>query len=205
MGAARKKKSMDKTQDALNQGALQRAGERSRTKTEIFPLHFIMTGGTIDSYYEGSKDTVIPNRESVIPGFIRSLKLYNEARFTEVCMKDSRDLGNADLKSLLNAVEKSPDRCIVITIGTYTMPDTARFLEANLKRDDQTIVLTASMIPITGMAPSDGPFNLGYAIAKVQELPEGVYVCMNGRVFSTVEVMKAISEGRFVSVFGEKP
>ena len=25
-------------------------------------IHFILTGGTIDSYYEASKDTCIPNR-----------------------------------------------------------------------------------------------------------------------------------------------
>lgn len=39
-------------------------------------IHFIITGGTIDSHYDGSKDTALPNEESVIPGFIRSLRLY---------------------------------------------------------------------------------------------------------------------------------
>jgi L-asparaginase len=81
------------------------------------------------------------------------------------------------------------------------MPDTARFLEANLKRRDQTILLTASAIPIVGFAPSDGPFNLGFAIAKVEDLPSGVYVAMNGRIFSPKEVMKVMSEARFASIF----
>lgn len=52
-------------------------------------IHFIITGGTIDSYYEGTQDTVIPNEHSVIPEFIKSTKLYNELIFSEVCMKDS--------------------------------------------------------------------------------------------------------------------
>lgn len=118
-------------------------------------------------------------------------------------MKDSRDLTRTDLKEILGAIENSKSKRIMITIGTYTMPDTARYLKENLKRDDQTIVLTASMIPIVGFSPSDGPFNLGYTLAKLQDLQSGVYVCMNGRVFSPNEVIKTISEGRFSSIFGE--
>ena len=118
-------------------------------------------------------------------------------------MKDSRQLNEEDRQNILNAVEKSNFTKIIITHGTYTVPDTARFLKANLKRTDQTIVLTSSMVPIRGFAPSDGPFNLGYAISLVQTLKPGVYVGMNGRVFSPEEVVKAIAEGRFVSVFNK--
>ena len=84
------------------------------------------------------------------------------------------------------------------------MPDTARYLKANSKRKDQTIILTGSLIPISGFSPSDGPFNLGYAIAKLQDLTAGIYICMNGKVFSSEEVFKVIKEGRFSSIFGER-
>lgn len=40
-------------------------------------VHFIITGGTIDSVYDSTKDTVVPNQKSVIPSFVKSLKLYN--------------------------------------------------------------------------------------------------------------------------------
>ena len=166
-------------------------------------IHFIITGGTIDSFYESTKDTVIPNEKSIIPRFVKSLKLYDPVEFTEVCMKDSRDIVEKDLKNILNVVEKSPHKKIIITHGTYTMPDTARFLKANLKRKDQTIIITGSMIPLLGFSPSDGPFSIGYSISKVQDLEPGIYVCMNGRVFSSEEVMKVNKEGRFSSVFGE--
>ena len=53
-------------------------------------IHFIITGGTIDSYYDGTQDTAVPNQESIIPGFIKNLKLPIEHQFTTVCMKDSR-------------------------------------------------------------------------------------------------------------------
>ncbi len=36
-------------------------------------IHFVITGGTIDSYYEGSKDTVEVLEHSVVPNFIESL------------------------------------------------------------------------------------------------------------------------------------
>ena len=119
-------------------------------------------------------------------------------------MKDSREIVKADLKKILDVIEKSSHKKIIITHGTYTMPDSGRFLEVNLKRKDQTIIITGSMIPLLGFSPSDGPFTIGYAIAKVQDLENGIYVCMNGRVFSSEEVMKVNKEGRFSSIFGEK-
>jgi L-asparaginase len=164
-------------------------------------IHFILTGGTIDSHYDGSKDTAVPNDKSVVPEFIQSLKLYRKSRFTTVCMKDSRSLNRIDLNNVLRTIEKSSSKSIIVTHGTYTMPDTARFLEANLKRRDQIVILTASAIPIMGFSPSDGPFNLGFAMAKAEHLPAGVYVIMNGRVFTPKEVMKVLSEARFASIF----
>jgi L-asparaginase len=170
------------------------------TKSKI---HFILTGGTIDSYYEGTKDTAVPNEKSVIPQFIKSLKLYEEFEFSEVCMKDSRDLSKSDVKKILEIIENSPHKRIIIAHGTYTMPDTARYLEANIKNKDKVIILTGSMIPLVGFSPSDAPFSLGYSIAKSQELSNGIYVCMNGKVFSPAEIVKTLSEGRFSSIFNK--
>ena len=167
-------------------------------------IHFLMTGGTIDSYYEGTKDTVVPNNKSVIPTYIKSLKLDKSTDFTEICMKDSRNLNQKDLQTILKTVEGSKNNKIIITHGTYTMPDTARYIKANLKRKNQTIILTGSLIPIKGFSPTDASFNLGYSLAKVEELRPGVYVCINGNVFDPEEVSKLVSEGRFISIFGEK-
>lgn len=168
-----------------------------------FTIHFVITGGTIDSFYDGSKDTAVPNKESIIPSFIESLKLYHKTEYTTVCMKDSRELNDGDLANILKTVEESPHQKIIVTHGTYTMPDTARYLKANLKRKDQTIVITASVIPLSGFAPSDGPFNLGYAVAKLEDLASGIYVAINGKVFIPEEVMKVISQARFISIFNK--
>lgn len=164
-------------------------------------LHFILTGGTLDSYYDGTKDTAVPNEHSGVPKFINVLKLYEKCDFTEVCMKDSRDLTITDRKRVYQAVVKSKSKRIIITHGTYTLPDTARYLQANLKNHNKVIVFVCSMIPLEGFVPTDAGFNIGYAVAKSQELPEGVYVCMNGRIFVPDEVVKILSEGRFGSIY----
>jgi len=170
------------------------------TKSEIV---IIITGGTIDSFYDAPKDTVTPLSKSCIPDFIKSLKTEDRFSFHQVCMKDSRSLADEDLKKISGLINKSKSKHIIITHGTYAMPDTARYLEVNLKRKNQVIILTGSMIPITGFSPSDAPFNLGYSIASLKTLKPGIYVCMNGQIFTSKEVVKRISEGRFVSVFNK--
>jgi len=41
-------------------------------------IHFIFTGGAIDSFYNGIKDTISPHKHSVIPDYIKNLKLYDK-------------------------------------------------------------------------------------------------------------------------------
>lgn len=119
-------------------------------------------------------------------------------------MKDSRQLSRSDIKKIYETIENSPHKRIIITHGTYTMPDTARYIKANLKKKDKVIILTGSMIPLVGFSPSDAPFNLGFSIAKSQELSNGIYVCVNGKVFSPTEIVKILSEGRFSSIFNKQ-
>jgi len=171
-------------------------------KTKLSTTHFIMMGGTIDSFFDPIRDKVVSLKRSMIPGYLHGLQVGG-VTFTELCMKDSRDLTPKDFEQLLHTIKRSVHAKLIVTHGTYTMPDTARYLEAHLRGTDKTVVLTASMIPITGFAPSDGPFNLGFAFAEVQRLRPGVHVCMQGQTFKPTEVAKIISQGRFISIFGE--
>jgi L-asparaginase len=167
-------------------------------------IHFILTGGTIDSKWLGKADTTVPHEHSVIPEYLKNLELYLDLEFSEVCMKDSRDLTPEDTQKILQTVEHSPAEKVIITHGTYTMPDTARFLKANLKRKGQTVVLTGSMSPLKGFDASDAAFALGYAIAQVGYLPSGIYLAMNGKIFTADEVAKDLSKGKFYSIFQSK-
>jgi L-asparaginase len=164
-------------------------------------IHFITTGGTIDSAWDGALDSIAISEKSNLPSFFDKYKLLGETLFTQVCAKDSRALDENDLQSILKAVEESPAIKIVITHGTFTMPDTARFLKKNVKRSDQSIVLTGSTAPLKSFDMSDAGLNLGYAIAKVQDLPSGIYIAMKGKAFSIDEIDKEIESGRFHEIF----
>lgn len=163
-------------------------------------IHFCMTGGTIDSYYDGVQDTVIPRPTSIIPRYIEAFKLRTKSIFTTICMKDSRHVTDDDREKLLKIVEGSLAQRIIVTHGTYTMPDTARYLKKHLTRRDQVVILTGSMIPLGGVSPSDGGFNLGFAIAQTEILKPGVYVLMNGKVFDPENVTKIVEEGIFDTI-----
>ena len=88
----------------------------------------IITGGTIDSYYEGIKDTVVPLEKSSIPQYLKGLKMDHAFSFYEICMKDSRSINLNDRKNILKIVERENADEILITHGTYTMPGTARYI-----------------------------------------------------------------------------
>lgn len=165
--------------------------------TQEETILFCITGGTIDSYYDGVKDTVVPRPVSIIPQYIEAFKLRSKPTFITICMKDSREVADDDRAKLLDVLEKTDAKRIVITHGTYTMPDTARYLKKNLKRRDQKIILTGSMIPLGGVSPSDGGFNLGFAVAETVTLAPGVYVCMNGQIFDPENVRKVVEQGLF--------
>ncbi|NTW76148.1 MAG: asparaginase [Candidatus Moranbacteria bacterium] len=164
-------------------------------------LHFIMTGGTIDSYYDGIRDTVTPFEHSFVPQFMKLIKTYDECVFTEACMKDSRELDESDRRKILEAVSGSSSRRIIVTHGTYTIPETARYLKENLGNHDKTVIIVGSMIPLAGVTPTDAGFNLGFAVAESKNLPAGIYACMNGTVFASDSVRKDVAEGRFSSFF----
>ncbi|MFA6530320.1 MAG: asparaginase domain-containing protein [Candidatus Micrarchaeia archaeon] len=163
-------------------------------------IHFIITGGTIDSSFNPTTDKVEVSQKTSLPEYIEKLKLYNKSEFTVVTMKDSRELNHKDRRSILDTVKKSPHKMIIITHGTYTMPDTGQYLKEQLTENNKTIVLVGSMVPLTGFSLSDAPFNLGYAVSNVQILKAGVYLCMNGKVFDPDKVDKNRMEGRFEEV-----
>lgn len=163
-----------------------------------------MTGGTIDSVWDGKLDSMVVSDHSIIPSYINRIDFQEEVEFTEICMKDSRALTEEDLTQILKVIEESKADKIVITHGRYTMPDTVKFLFDKLEELKKTIVLTGGTSPIRGSEASDALFNLGYAVGKVQELKPGIYVCVNGRTLNAQEIEKAISEGKFYSVFEEK-
>jgi len=161
-------------------------------------ITIVVTGGTIDSEWDAAQDTAVVKDESILPKYFSKLKLDIDLEFNVVCMKDSRALTPDDLAKIAEAVESAGDR-VLITHGTYTMPDTARYLQAHLKAK-KAVILTGAMVPLDGYTMSDAPFNLGFSIATLFTMEPGIKLAMQGRLFTPQEVAKSMGEARFFSV-----
>ncbi len=167
----------------------------------------LTTGGTIDSYSDLAQDgNIVPCKESIVPKFLRNLKPYFSFTHKAICQKDSRDVNASDIAKILNEIKRSKEKYVLITHGTYTMPSTARALQAKIGNTakDKVIIFTGSMStligtidPLGGLVASDGSFSLGFAIASFQTLKPGIYLCMNGKVFLPEKVKKNTKSLRF--------
>lgn len=162
-------------------------------------IHIILTGGTIDSEWNPSKDTATTAKESKIPAYFEKLKPDFDLTFETVVMKDSRELTGDDIKAICEAVNNAPAERVLITHGTYTMPDTARYIEQNMN-SEKAVILTGSIIPLQGYDMSDAPFNLGFAMAQLLNMQSGVKIVLQGHVFAPQDVGKNLAEGRFFSL-----
>lgn len=153
----------------------------------------LATGGTFDKEYD-ELTGCLSFQSTHLSDMLQMGRSRLKVRVQEVMMKDSLDITEDDREHILNACEACAESRIVITHGTDTMEDTARFLDGKLS--GKTIVLTGAMIPYT-FGSSDGLFNIGSALAFVQTLPPGVYVSMNGEFFQAQEVVKDRKQGIF--------
>jgi L-asparaginase len=155
-------------------------------------IKFITTGGTIDKVYFDAKSEYEVGPPQVIE-VLKDANVTFEFEVESVLQKDSLDMTDADRQRIRRAVEADPCPRIIVTHGTDTMIQTALALQGI---SGKTIVLTGSMQPAR-FRNTDAVFNIGCAIAAVQTLPPGVYLAMNGRVFTPERVRKNVRENRF--------
>ena len=111
-------------------------------------------------------------------------------------MIDSLEMAKADQEIIAHNCRRTIAKEIVITHGTDTMVETAKYLAKENIRG-KTIILMGAMIPYAFGDSSDGFFNLGSALAFAQALSSGVYVAMNGRYFKWDNVRKNRETGFF--------
>lgn len=162
-------------------------------------LRIFTTGGTIDKVYFDAKSEYEVG-EPVVGRILQDAGAGFEFTITELLKKDSLDLDDADRALIRKAVEGDPAKRILITHGTDTMPETGRALNGI---PGKTIVLTGSLSPARFQS-SDAVFNIGCAIGAVQSLPPGVYVVMNGRVFTADKVRKNREANRFEPIDNDR-
>ncbi|MBI2523245.1 asparaginase [Candidatus Woesearchaeota archaeon] len=157
-------------------------------------IKVFIIGGTIDNLEYNSKDKAPKNQKSIIPQLLRQSRITVEYNVEKIIFKDSKFVTDEDRELILQKCKKCKEEKIIITHGTTTMPDTAKYLGQN--NIPKTIVLLGAAI--SGNKPnSDALFNMGFAFSSVQLLPKGVYVAMNGKIFSWQNVKKNLDTGFF--------
>ncbi len=158
-------------------------------------IKILITGGTFDKEYNEIAQKLVFTQTHV-PAVLKEGRCQARVDVVTIMLKDSLEMTDADREVLSQYVARLGEKRVVITHGTDTMPETARYLSKRIK--GKTIVLTGAMVPYA-FGSSDGLFNLGAALAFVQSLPEGVFVAMNGRWFSAESVRKNLQTGFFES------
>lgn len=159
------------------------------------PILVVTTGGTIDkAYFDALSQYQI--QDSVIAKLLQLARVTHAYRVEEFSRKDSLELTDADRAQLRERIATAPEKRIVVTHGTDTMTQSADVLTSIANK---TIVLTGALAPAR-FAESDAEFNLGMAFGVAQIASPGVYIAMNGQVFSAGHVRKDRDGARFVAI-----
>lgn len=152
----------------------------------------VTTGGTIDKvYFDDKSDYEVGH--TIVGKLLTDAHVQHPYRITELLQKDSLDLTDADRALIRDTIAADPASKVIITHGTDTMTDTAKLL---YDINDKVIVMTGSLSPAR-FAMTDAMLNVGMAIAAAQTLDRGVYIVMNGTVFTAKSVIKNRKMNRF--------
>ena len=156
---------------------------------------FIQTGGTIDKDYpKSSGGYAFEFGEPATKRILERLNPSFEYEILTAFQKDSLEITAEDREALKNLIRERPETRMIITHGTDTLIQTARFLSPHFP--DICIALTGAMRP-ERFSNSDAPINLGMAIACVQQHEKGTFVCMHGKIKPASEIQRNTQTGRF--------
>jgi len=156
---------------------------------------FIQTGGTIDKDYpKKTKGWAFEINEPAVGRILEKINPSFSFKILSLIKKDSMEIDQKDRSLLLDKCEKSIEKKIIITHGTDTIIETAKFL-SQIK--NKTIILTGAMRP-ERFSNSDANINIGVAIGGVQLLKNGVYIAFNGLIIPFDKVKRNMETGQFI-------
>jgi len=133
-------------------------------------IRIFITGGTFDKEYNELTGQLY-FKDTHLHELLEMGRNRVDAEIRTLMMIDSLEMTDNDRELIAHQCNHCEEKNIVITHGTDTMADTAKYLAR--KVTNKTIVLTGAMIPIK-FGSSDGLFNLGSALAFSQTLPVGI-------------------------------
>ena len=156
---------------------------------------FIQTGGTIDKDYpHSSGGWAFEFGEPATKRLLEKLNPGFDYETLTAFQKDSLEVTEEDRTALAAIINEHPASQFIVTHGTDTLIETANFLASACP--DQAIVFTGAMRP-ERFSNSDAPINWGMALATVQLIRKGCYVCMHGLVKSAEEIKRDPETGQF--------
>lgn len=166
----------------------------SKKHQQKHQVKIFCTGGTIDKvYFDALSEYKIG--DPVVSGILKEALANFSYDIESIIKKDSLEITDEDREIIFDRVSKESCKHILITHGTDTMIDTAQRLQ---EVTGKTIVLTGAMQPAR-FRKTDAIFNVGYAIAAAQHLGPGVYLAMNGQIFTPDAVQKNRAAAQFES------
>jgi L-asparaginase len=165
-------------------------------KAAIMTIEIFVTGGTFDKQYNELNGELL-FRGTRLPEMLQQGRCRLDVEIRILMMVDSMCMTDADRNIVLENCKAAQGDKILIIHGTDRMVETARVLAGLIH--DKTIVLSGALIPYM-FSGSDSLFNLGSALAFVQTLPYGVWVCMNGKHFRWDNVRKNAGRGEFEEI-----
>ncbi len=157
-------------------------------------ITFIQTGGTIDKDYpKKTQGFAFEITEPAVERILKKLNPSFEYDIIPLIKKDSLEITNNDRQILVDAIKRITSEQIIITHGTDTIIETAKFLSFF---KNKTIILTGAMRP-ERFTNSDADINIGVAIGAINFLKNDIYIAMHGRIFKWNEVKRNIETGQF--------
>jgi L-asparaginase len=164
-------------------------------KVNVFTL-----GGTIDKMYSPASAGLVIGSPFVteVSDFLR---LEVSWHIEEISKKDSLDLDDADREILSSSVDRSLVAHIIVTHGTDTLIETAKYLDRRLDlvKEGKTVVFTGAFLP-GRFVSHEAVFNVGFALAVALTFAPGVYIAMGGLVYTPRAVSKSTDGQRFIAL-----
>ncbi len=156
-------------------------------------IRILITGGTIDKEYDPLSGELTFSK-SHLSNMLNQVRCKVRFILEKVMLKDSLQMMSEDREVILDKCITCLENKIIVTHGTDTMVETARFLGDRVR--EKTVVLVGAMIPYA-FGASDALFNLGCAFSAVQALKQWVYITMNGKIFHWDNVRKNKESAEF--------
>jgi len=160
-------------------------------------IKIINTGGTFNKTYNSITGILEVSKDSfAIEDILNNLyKTNKKPQIESIIYKDSLDIDNSDREILLQKIQNTKEKKIIIVHGTDTMDKTAKYIDKKIT--NKKIVLIGAMKPYN-YEKVEASSNLAMAIGFLSSnIKNNTYICMNGIVKKYNKIRKNYDLGVF--------